>query len=52
MLALGFGEAGSGIIAANMAESSEVNPMMPGKKTLGIFGYCNICDFTDATELL
>jgi len=31
-LALGFGEAGSGIIAANMAGGGNVNPMLPGKK--------------------
>lgn len=30
LLALGFGEAGSKIIAQNMASSGEVNPMLPG----------------------
>lgn len=30
LLALGFGEAGSKIIASNMASGGEVNPMLPG----------------------
>jgi hypothetical protein len=30
LLALGFGEAGSKIIAANMASGGEINPMLPG----------------------
>lgn len=32
LLAIGFGEAGSEIIAKNMEKSGEVNPMLPGKK--------------------
>jgi hypothetical protein len=42
LLALGFGEAGSEIIAKNMQKSGEVDPMIPGKKVIGIFGYCDI----------
>lgn len=30
LLALGFGEAGSKIIAQNMAGGGDVNPMLPG----------------------
>ncbi len=30
LLALGFGEAGSKIIAQNMASGGDVNPMLPG----------------------
>jgi len=30
LLALGFGEAGSKIIAENMAAGGDVNPMLPG----------------------
>lgn len=52
LLALGFGEAGSGVIAANMAGGGEVNPMLPGKKVIGIYGFCDIRNFTDATEIL
>lgn len=53
LLALGFGEAGSRIIAKNMSMSNgEVNPMLPGKKLISIFGFCDIRNFTDATEVL
>jgi hypothetical protein len=67
LLAIGFGEAGSEIIAANMGKhylcnyliisiyqigQGEVNPMIPGKKMMAIFGFCDIRNFTDATEVL
>lgn len=52
LLALGFGEAGSQIIAKNMSQGNEVNPMLPGVKVLSIFGFCDIRNFTDATEVL
>jgi len=51
LLALGFGEAGSEIIAKNMQKSGEVDPMIKGKKVIGIFGYCDIRSFTDLTEV-
>lgn len=35
-----------------MAQGSEVNPMLPGVKVLSIFGFCDIRNFTDATEVL
>ncbi|OMJ72818.1 hypothetical protein SteCoe_28655 [Stentor coeruleus] len=53
LLALGFGEAGSTIIATNMQKGGgEVDPMIPGKRTHCIFGFCDIRDFADATEVL
>ena len=52
LLALGFGEAGSNIIAKNMSGSEDINPMMPGQKVICIFGFCDIRNFTDATEEL
>lgn len=52
LLALGFGEAGSEIIAANMKKGGEVDPMLAGKKMMAIFGFCDIRNFTDATEVL
>lgn len=52
LLALGFGEAGSKIIAANMAGGGDINPMLPGQKIIAIFGFCDIRNFTDATEVL
>lgn len=52
LLALGFGDAGSEIIGSNMARSGDVDPMMPGKKKCAIYGFCDIRNFTDATEQL
>lgn len=51
-MALGFGEAGSKIIADNMAHSGDVDPMIPGNKIMAIFGFCDIRQFTDTTEIL
>lgn len=54
LLALGFGEAGSNIIKGNMdiQGGGEINPMLPGKKVMAIYGFCDIRNFTDATEIL
>ena len=35
-----------------MGNSASVNPMLPGKKMMAIFGFCDIRNFTDATEVL
>ena len=54
LLALGFGDAGSEIIAKNISKgnSGSVNPLIPGKKHFAIFGFCDIRNFTDVTEVL
>ena len=52
LLALGFGEAGSQIITKNINAGEELNPMLPGQKVICIFGFCDIRNFTDATEVL
>jgi len=53
LLALGFGEAGSEVIGKNLNDSKgDVNPMIPGTKCVGIFGFCDIRNFTDTTEIL
>jgi len=52
LLALGFGEAGGGIIGQNMTSSGELNPMMPGVKTYAIFGFCILNHFNESTEVL
>ena len=49
---LGFGDAGSEIIASNIAKSGDVNPMIPGKKKCAIYGFCDIRGFSDCTEVL
>ena len=35
-----------------MKQGNEVNPMLPGDKAMFIFGFCDIRNFTDATEVL
>ncbi len=35
-----------------MATSGDVDPMIPGKKKCAIYGFCDIRNFTDATEVL
>lgn len=52
LLALGYGEAGSQIIAKNIKSSGGINPIIPGQKIMGIYGFCDIRNFTDATEVL
>eukprot|EP00335_Anophryoides_haemophila_P000269 CAMPEP_0204821544 /NCGR_PEP_ID=MMETSP1018-20131115/21873_1 /ASSEMBLY_ACC=CAM_ASM_000518 /TAXON_ID=46462 /ORGANISM="Anophryoides haemophila, Strain AH6" /LENGTH=67 /DNA_ID=CAMNT_0051935019 /DNA_START=525 /DNA_END=728 /DNA_ORIENTATION=+ len=52
LLAVGFGEAGSEIIAKNMRKGGDVDPMLPGIKIMAVFGFCDIRNFTDATEVL
>jgi len=52
LLTLGFGEAGSSIIAQNISSGGDMNPMMPGQKTYAIFGFCFIHEFAICTEVL
>ena len=52
LLAIGFGEAGSQIIAKSLADGDVINPMLPGEKIVSIFGFCDIRKFTNATEIL
>lgn len=50
LLALGYGEAGTSIIAQNMRENN-IDNLKAGKKKIAIFGFCDIRNFTDATEV-
>mmetsp|Transcript_33782 Transcript_33782/g.40808 ORF Transcript_33782/g.40808 Transcript_33782/m.40808 type:complete len:903 (+) Transcript_33782:122-2830(+) len=52
LLSVGFGDAGAEIIAENMSSGGDLDPMIPGKKMVAIFGFCDIRQFTDATETL
>ena len=52
LLAVGFGEAGTELIARNIENYGSLNVMMPGRKVMCIFGFCDIRNFTDATEVL
>ncbi len=52
LVQIGFGEAGSEIIAGNMTEGGAFSPMVSGRKIFAAFGFCDIRKFTDATECL
>ncbi|GFH05691.1 uncharacterized protein HaLaN_00191, partial [Haematococcus lacustris] len=52
LLAVGFGDAGAKVIAENIRNEGDINPMVPGRKTVAVFGFCDIRRFTDTTEVL
>jgi class 3 adenylate cyclase len=52
LLALGFGEAGSSIIATNMERAGDLDPTLSGTRCMAVFGFCDIRNFTDSTEIL
>ena len=52
LLSVGFGEAGAEIIGENMKKGGDLDPMIPGRKMIAIFGFCDIRQFTDTTEVL
>ena len=52
LLTLGFGEAGSSIIAQNISSGGEMNPMMAGHKIHAIFGFCFVHNFSVCTDVL
>jgi class 3 adenylate cyclase len=52
LLLLGFGEAGTSLLSDMMGREGDVDMLAAGKKTLGVFGFCDIRQFTDATEIL
>ncbi len=52
LLTIGFGEAGTDIISKVIQDTSCINVMIQGQKVMAIFGFCDIRNFTDATEVL
>ena len=52
LLALGFEEAGSMIIGSYIGAGGDVDPLLSGYKVQAIFGFCDIRNFTDYTEVL
>jgi hypothetical protein len=55
LLAVGYGEAGENIITQNISKNLEkggIDVEMKGNKVVGIFGFCDIRNFTDTTEVL
>ncbi|KAH9120857.1 hypothetical protein LEN26_010939 [Aphanomyces euteiches] len=51
LLQIGYGSAGAAIISKTMM-GEEFNPIVPGKRIHGVFGFCDIRRFTDITECL
>lgn len=55
LLRVGFGEAGAGIISANLSSkdsSTAINPLLPGVRVYAIFGFCDIHHFEDINRKL
>jgi class 3 adenylate cyclase len=52
LLAIGFGEAGGAILRENISSQEGLNPMMPGRKKIAIFGFCDIRGFPDINVAL
>ncbi len=52
LLHVGFGEAGSEIIAQNMRQGGRIDATLEGLRMEAAFGFCDIRQFTDATECL
>ena len=40
------------VIAKNMRSGGAIEPMIPGERVHAIFGFCDIRNFTDTTEVL
>jgi hypothetical protein len=45
MLQVGFGEAGNNLVAENLKKGDSVDPMVPGRKLLGAYGFCIIDEY-------
>ena len=52
LMAIGFGEAGGEILRENMKSQDGLNPMLPGKKKIAIFGFCDIRNFAEINSIL
>lgn len=52
LLQVGLGEAGAQIMAQHLSRAGEVDPLVRGNLTTAIFGFCDIRQFSDATECL
>ena len=56
LLRVGFGEAGAGIISANLQDTTggtgAVNPLLPGVRIYAVIGFCDIHHFEEINNLL
>jgi hypothetical protein len=53
LLRVGFGEAGAGIISANLSTNNRsiaIDPLLPGVRIYAIFGFCDIHHFEDGEK--
>ena len=55
LLRVGFGEAGAGIIRANLdtetSSGAVINPLLPGIRVYAIFGFCDIHHFEESKQI-
>ena len=51
LLLLGFGEAGTSLLSDMIGKQGDIDTQAAGKKTIGIFGFCDIRQFTDTTAV-
>ncbi len=53
LLTVAFGDAGQKIIETNLSSGAgELNPLVAGKRIEAVFSFCDIRQFTSATEML
>ncbi len=52
LLAVEFGEAGCRVIEGNLAAHDFLDPLIPGTKVYGVFGFIQILHFEQLTELM
>ena len=52
LLGLGFGEAGTFLINSYLTKQGDGDIIIPGNEIEAIFGFCDIRNFTDVTEVL
>ena len=52
LLGVGFGDAGTSLINSYLSKDGEGDIMIPGQEIDAIFGFCDIRNFTDITEIL
>lgn len=52
LLQVGFGEAGNNLVAENLKKGDTVDPMVPGKKLLGAYGFCIIDEYEEVLDCL
>jgi len=52
LLGVVFGEAGTNLIGRYLGSEGDVNVMVEGEQIEAVYGFCDIRNFTDATEVL